>query len=214
MASRQLLAVAGLLERTSDEFRAELVRMADGLGLDPDWITACMSFETGHTFDPAKRNPVSGATGLIQFCPWTYAHPEQWPSTDELATMSAVAQLVWVERYFQPMASKIHSATQCYLAIFGGLGKAEGEAIYSAPSREYEQNRSLDRDGKGYITPGDAARPVLAILAAAQARPRIVVELDGASPKPAAESSGSGLIGASLGLGLLWAIRRWLGRGR
>jgi hypothetical protein len=211
-----LLAVQGLEEHTDNAFRLELVRMCERLGLVPDWVTACMAFETAYSFDPAKRNPQSGATGLIQFCPWSYAHPEQWPSTDELAAMGAIEQLTWVEKYFAPMASKIHSLTDCYLGIFGGLGKGLDEAIYSAPGKRYDQNKALDKDGDGRITPREAAAPVSGIYQAAGGKLPIIVSDEpappgGSSPAEPMQAS-SGVAGAlAIIFAGLWA---WLKRKR
>src|SRR6266702_791808 len=49
-----------------------LVSAAQWIGIDPSWLAEIISFETGHTFDPAIKNKTgSGATGLIQFMPNT-----------------------------------------------------------------------------------------------------------------------------------------------
>ena len=48
------------------EFIKEVEKIAERLKTKPEYLLAAMSFETGGTFDPAKRNGI-GATGLIQF---------------------------------------------------------------------------------------------------------------------------------------------------
>lgn len=54
--------------KVSPEFRETVGDICDGLQIEPDWLMACMAFETGYTFDPAKKNGAgSSGTGLIQF---------------------------------------------------------------------------------------------------------------------------------------------------
>ena len=70
------------------------------------WLMSCMAFESGETFSPSVRNAAgSGATGLIQFMPSTAK--DLGTSTTELADMSAVDQLDYVQKYFRPYASRI-----------------------------------------------------------------------------------------------------------
>ena len=68
--------------------------------------------------------------------------------------------------------------TDTYLAVFAPdfIGSGPDVAVYSAPSNNYEKNKALDREKKGFISVSDAARPVLNIIAAAEQRPRIEVE--------------------------------------
>jgi hypothetical protein len=93
--AREILHIAGL-EKTTPEFRRELIAVADRQGLDPSYLAAVISFETGHTFDATKANPYSGCVGLIQFC---------MPSTvgttrSELLQMSPIEQLEYVEKHY------------------------------------------------------------------------------------------------------------------
>ncbi len=111
--SVKILNVRGL-DKQSPRFREELVRMAHRLGLDPSAIAGVMSIESG--FGPAAVNPHTRATGLIQFMPSTAKM--LGTSVEELATMSALDQLVFVERYFSPLASRIKSEADHYIAVF------------------------------------------------------------------------------------------------
>jgi hypothetical protein len=135
--------------KVSREFREKIAAICARIAIvDASWLMACMAFETGHTFDPAKRNPVSGATGLIQFMPSTAAGLET--NTDELARMSAEDQLEYVERYFKPYAGRIRSLSDCYMAILWpkAIGEPDDFALFSA-GQAYAQNKGLDLDPDG-----------------------------------------------------------------
>src|SRR5690606_22727031 len=81
--------------KVSAEFRARLCEVAAALGVEPDYLMACIAFETGETFRPDVRNAAgSGAVGLIQFMPATARG--LGTSTEALARMSAVEQLDYV----------------------------------------------------------------------------------------------------------------------
>lgn len=176
-----LLAVRGL-EHTSAAFHRELVALATRLGLSADFLAAVISFETGGTFDPAIRNPSSGATGLIQFMPSTAK--QLGTSTDALARMSAVDQLEFVERYYAPVANRIATLSDHYLAVFApiGLGRGPDFVLYASPSSAYEQNKALDHAGDGTITVSDASAPVAGIVREAEKRPRLLVTGNGGAP--------------------------------
>ena len=94
--------------RVTDAFRNRILEIAANLEAEPSYLMAAIAFETGRTFSPSVRNKASGATGLIQFMPSTAT--SLGTSTDELATMSAEAQLDFVARYFQPNRGKLRTA--------------------------------------------------------------------------------------------------------
>jgi hypothetical protein len=149
--------------KVSADFRQQVGAIAAGLGVDPSWIMACMYFES--RLDPAARNPVSGATGLIQFMPSTARG--LGTTTDELAAMTAEAQLNFVGAYFAPFKGRIKTFADCYAAILwpAAVGSPDGEVIFAGGSKAYEQNAALDVGRKGYVTKADAASFPLARLA-------------------------------------------------
>lgn len=171
---RTILAVRGI-EHTSDRFRDEVLQLSARIDVNPDYLAAVMSFETGGTFDPAVRNPKSKAVGLIQFTKGTAADLDT--TRDKLARLSAVGQLRYVERYLAPAKGRLRSATDHYMAVFApkGIGKPPGFVLYTKPSNSYSMNVRLDTNRDGTITVVEAAAPTLAIVAAAEKRPRIVV---------------------------------------
>jgi hypothetical protein len=147
----ELLNVPGLAT-TSRAFKRKAVTIASGMGLDPSLLLAVMSFETAGTFDPAIKNPHSGAVGLIQFT-------KKWASivvgktVEELGAMSAVEQLDYVEAWYRyhHIYLSITEPRDYYLAVFAptGIGKPESFPLYVAPSQAYEQNKAMDADVHG-----------------------------------------------------------------
>lgn len=121
------------------------------------WLMSCMAFESGETFSPTIVNGAgSGAIGLIQFMPNT----AEYLGTDviELAGMSAVQQLDYVEKYFKPYASRIHTMSDMYMAILMPkfIGSPEDTPIFKE-GISYRQNAGLDVNKDGKITKAEAA---------------------------------------------------------
>jgi len=214
-----LLAVSGI-EKTSAEFRAELCRVAARLGTDPNYLAAVMSVESG--FNASIRNPLSGATGLIQFIPATAKR--LGTSTAELAKMTAVEQLVYVEKYFQPFAGRLNTVDDVYLVVFcpAGVGKGPDFVLAreddSSPgpcgkqSLVYAQNSGLDTNKDGVITNDDAGSVVRAVLTKAQSKPPILVDVDmTAPPLPGPKTSPVILLMAFAGGGSAgWYLGKWV----
>lgn len=78
--------------KVSAAFKEKVVEISLFLEVSPDYLMACMAFETGEKFEASIKNAVgSGAVGLIQFMPSTAKGIGT--STDALSKMSAVTQL-------------------------------------------------------------------------------------------------------------------------
>ena len=101
--------------RVDQAFRVKVREIGDRLSIDPNWLMAVMGFETGYTFSPAARNPGSTATGLIQFL--EASAREVGTSTAQLARMTAVRQLDYVEAYYKPYSGRIRNLGDAYLAV-------------------------------------------------------------------------------------------------
>jgi len=210
----ELLAVRGL-DGTTDMFRRELVAVAQRLALNPSYLAAVISFETGGTFSPSIRNPASGAVGLIQFTKTTAI--ALGTTLDWLAGLSAIEQLAWVQSYYGKVLGprSIDSVADHYLAVFApaGLGKGADFVLYASPSVAYEQNKALDRNSDGTITAAEAAAPVQGIVNAARERPPIIVQpFTPPPPAPAPgvvpQPSGRAVLGGLALLGLAFAAWR------
>ena len=148
------------------EFNAKVREIAERMECDPNYLMAVMAFETGETFSPKIRNAAgSGATGLIQFMPATARR--LGTTTAKLASMRALDQLDYVEKYFRTATGRqMRSLSDIYMAVLwpAAVGRAESHVLFRKPSRAYVQNRGLDGNRDGVITKAEASAKVHAKL--------------------------------------------------
>ena len=149
--------------RVSAEFKSKLIQIAGNIGVDPNHLISAMAFETGETFSPSIKNP-NGATGLIQFTPDTST--ELGTCTADLAAMTAVDQMDYVEKYFDPYKNRLETIEDVYMAILwpAAIGKANSWVLFSSPSPQYDRNSGLDTDKDGHVTKEEASAMVRAKL--------------------------------------------------
>jgi peptidoglycan hydrolase-like protein with peptidoglycan-binding domain len=153
----QIQGVQGNVHVTP-EFIAAVEAMAERLKTKPEYLLAAMSFETGGSFDPAIRNGI-GATGLIQFLRSTAEG--LGTTTDKLAKMSSVAQLVFVEKYLTPFAGRLGTLEAVYTSILSGSPKKPDTVLFKEGTLEYKLN-PLDWNDDGIITAREATLVVAA----------------------------------------------------
>jgi hypothetical protein len=153
----------------SKRFRERLVATAADLQIEPNFLMACIAFETGRTFDPALRNASgSGAVGLIQFMPSTAQ--ALGTTTAKLARMSAPKQLDYVARYFAPSRGRLTTLADVYMAILwpAAVGKPDTFVLFDRQDpdhpRRYVQNAGLDFDRNGVITKAEATARIARLL--------------------------------------------------
>ena len=149
-------------KKVSEEFRQRVREIAGSLKTDPDYLMACMAFESGETFSPSIKNAAgSGATGLIQFMPSTAQG--LGTTTEELASMTPVEQLDFVEKYFKPSRGKLSSLDDVYMAILwpAAVGKPRDFVLFRKDDpdhpQRYIQNAGLDFNRDGVVTKAEAA---------------------------------------------------------
>ena len=140
------------------EFIDAVEQMAERLGTQPEYLLAAMSFETGGRFDPSVQNGI-GATGLIQFLSGTAQNLST--TTDKLAKMSAVAQLAFVEKYFEPFKGKLGTLEAVYTSILSGSPMKPEAVLFKAGTPAYKLSQ-LDWNDDGIITAREATTPVAA----------------------------------------------------
>lgn len=140
-----------------------------GAFFDPNWLMACMAWESGESFAPDKKNMAgSGATGLIQFMPTTAkelgAYRKTTLTTATLAKMTAEDQLTWVYWYFRMQIDRhgpITNLEDCYMAILwpGAVGSPVSAPLWTKGKMPttYRQNAGLDSNKDGTITKQEAA---------------------------------------------------------
>ncbi len=171
LVSGVLVAVPALRQiafgaKVSPAFKSKVLTIARNLNIDPDYLMACMAFETGETFSPSIKNQAgSGAVGLIQFMPDTAQN--LGTTTNALAKMTAVEQLDYVERYFRSLRRRISTIEDVYMAILwpAAIGRPNAVVLFRQPSIAYAQNQGLDANGDGMVTKAEAAAPVVRELA-------------------------------------------------
>lgn len=127
-------------------------RVAKNIGVNPNDLAAVISFETGGTFDPSKRNPNSSATGLIQFMKGSGGTKGQYygMSRDKFGSLSFDEQMVYVEKYFKDRgfkSGKSQTTGDVYGAVTG-YG-------YKRGSQAYNLNKVWDSNKNGVIEKGE-----------------------------------------------------------
>lgn len=152
-------------------FLDAVVDMSARLGVNPSYITTIMALETGRRFTADVTNAAgSGATGLIQFMPNTAKG--LGTTTELLAKMTPIEQLVYVEKYFKPYTGAMDRLVDCYLAVLypDAMGGALDDVIWSKSSATsflrkcYTQNIGFDKAKKGFITVRDVANSIQRVM--------------------------------------------------
>jgi hypothetical protein len=139
--------------KVSAPFKTRVIAICQELGVTPDYLMACMAFETGESFSPSILNAAgSKAVGLIQFMPNTAK--ALGTTSEALSQMTAVAQLDYVLKYFKPHKGKLRTLEDVYMAILypAAIGKPADHALFKDPSKVYTQNKGFDRDKDKQIT--------------------------------------------------------------
>lgn len=155
-------------KNVSQEFKDKVMQIADRLGTNPNFLMAVMSFETGGSFSPSKKNMAgSGAVGLIQFMPSTAK--ALGTTTEALAAMTAEEQLDFVAKYLNPFKNRMKTVEDAYMAVLFpvAIGKGQDHVLFRKNTKVYNQNRGLDLNNDGVITVGEAADKVRSRLGAA-----------------------------------------------
>lgn len=136
-----ILEAYGDLSAVTPDVAAELVDLADNLGLDPYVLANLIYYESG--WRPQAVNSASGATGLIQFMPSTAER--LGISTDLLLTLDAEDQLPWIAEYLRRQLASVQSrwtGTEAdhYMLVF--YPAAVGKPDYEFPSKVTDVNAS------------------------------------------------------------------------
>lgn len=172
------------LRKQGPAVHRELVALAGRHGLDVDHLAALIAHESG--WNPAARNPVTQAVGLIQFMP-RYTRQLFGLSADQIAKLSTLEQLALVERFFAGVAQRIGHPIGADVAIAAFLpahvGKPDGFVAFERPSKGYWQNAPLDLDKDGRITLGEVRADVARML---EGRARFEVDASSSSSSSSA----------------------------
>ncbi|NOY50442.1 MAG: transglycosylase SLT domain-containing protein [Chlorobi bacterium] len=129
------------------------------LGIPADWIMAVMYKES--RLDHRAVNRFTGATGLIQFMPTTASG--LGTSTQALRSMSNIAQLDYVKKYYWPLRYRVKSYTDAYLAVFfpAAMAKSENFVLrtsHLAADTLARQNKVIDYNHDHELTKAEVQR--------------------------------------------------------
>lgn len=136
----------------TDEKAQIIAETAQRLGMNPNDLAAVISFETGGTFSPNKRNPYSSATGLIQFMRGSGGTKGKYygMTRDQFGSLSFAEQMKYVEKYFRAngfTAGKKVGVADVYSAVTG-WGHKKG-------TQAYELNKVWDSNKNGVVEKGE-----------------------------------------------------------
>lgn len=126
---------------------------AKELNIEPAWLASVVKAESGNNLKAV--NPVSGASGLIQWLPSTAK--ELGTSVEAIRQMTREQQNALIVRYLKPYAGHIRNEGDAHLAVFypKAIGQPDTFELFRKGTKAYEQNQQLDRDNKGFITRAD-----------------------------------------------------------
>ncbi|UQS93179.1 tape measure protein [Acinetobacter phage Brutus] len=138
------------------EKAASIARVAKNIGVNPNDLAAVISFETGGTFSPSKRNPNSSATGLIQFMAGSGGTKGKYygMTRDQFGSLSFDEQMKYVEKYFLDRSSRFRAGNEAKNTTGDVYGAVTGYG-YKKGSREYELNKVWDSNKNGIIEKGE-----------------------------------------------------------
>lgn len=221
---RTVAATRGIERTTADERRA-LVEVADSLGIEPDWLAAVISFESG--WDPKAKNKFSGATGLIQFMPATasgYGY-----TIAQIAAMPIEGQLRGPVYQYLATKGKMRNLEDTYLAVFfpkamgrpdsfvvgvkdglSGVGESSDPKERKFQAKVYTQNAALDTNKDGVIRRSDIVGVIRSVARAAEGKPRLLVPDAPVLQRPWIFFA----LFATSGAALVWAVSRHTSYGK
>ena len=151
-----MLEYENLVASNQDAFIAKVIDISTRLNINPNWLMGVMYVES--RLNPTAQNPITFATGLIQFMPNTAK--SLGTTIEAIRAMSNVQQLDYVYKYLLPYSGKIKSFSDCYFAVFfpAAIGKADTwvlQAVNLTAAKIAAQNPLYDVGKKGYITVAD-----------------------------------------------------------
>lgn len=150
--------------KVSAVFRERVRWIGEDLQIDPNFLMACMAWESGRTFRPDVKNMAgSGATGLIQFMPATAR--ALGTTVEALAKKTAEDQLNEVWKYFKSFKGRLKTLSDVYMAILWpkAVGQPDEYALFTG-GVAYRQNAGLDTNKDGRVTKREAAAKVAGLL--------------------------------------------------
>ena len=127
------------------EFTEKVNNICTELRIEANWLMFVMWFES--RLNHKAVNPISGATGLIQFMPSTAR--SLGTTTDVLKRMNNVQQLDYVLAYLRPYKGRMRTWVDVYLAVFypramGNPNFVITSDIVAKQNKIFDLNKDLD----------------------------------------------------------------------
>lgn len=140
-----MIAFEEYIKENKKQFIDKVIKIANDLNINPNWLMFVMWFES--KLNPKAVNPISKATGLLQFMPTT-----AWAlgtTTDSLLSMNNVQQLDYVLAYLRPYKGKMKKWIDVYLAVFypAAIGNPDyviTRDIVAKQNKIFDLNNDLD----------------------------------------------------------------------
>ena len=150
------------VKTNKDAFISKVIAISQKLGIEPEWLMQVFVNESGVNHQAV--NPVSNATGLIQFMPDTAT--SLGTSVAALKAMTNVQQLDYVYKYLSPYVGKINSYIDLYFTVFFPLaiGKPDDWVFQTsklAASKIATQNPVCDINKDGKLTVAEVREAML-----------------------------------------------------
>lgn len=146
---------------TSNAERELVLAEGEKRGYPADELDAVIQVESG--WNPAARNPVTDASGLIQFMPFTLKALGWTEGTAEFRKLTSAEQAPWVGKYFDDVADRWKYPGDTYLVVAakGYVGRADSTVVYAKGSKAWEQNKGWRPADGGDITAGSIRAVIL-----------------------------------------------------
>lgn len=133
------------VKENKEEFATKVADICNQLNINPNWLMFVMWFES--RLNPQAVNPISGATGLIQFMPSTAR--SLGTTTDALKRMGNVQQLDYVLAYLRTYRGRMKTWVDVYLAVFypramGNPNFVITSDIVARQNKIFDLNKDLD----------------------------------------------------------------------
>ncbi|MBX8466095.1 C39 family peptidase [Deinococcus sp. RIT780] len=169
--------------------RSGILWAAGELGINPNDLATCISFESNYTFSPAEPNGAGGkAIGLIQFLPPSFAQMNQYLNSatgssdrakrikseiekygwsanklnrSSFKSMNFDEQIKYVVLHFKAHGLKPNSPlSELYRKILAPF--SDTEKMYTKGDGFYEANSGLDINDDDIISAAEAVRKIIA----------------------------------------------------
>lgn len=162
-----MIAAKGINNFNLDK-AASIARVARNIGVNPNDLAAVISFETGGTFSPSAKNPLSSATGLIQFMKGSGGTKGKYygMSREKFGSLSFDEQMNYVEKYFKDRDKRFRAGNEGKNTVADVYTAVTGYGYKDVPKYNkkgnridpYFLNRVWDSNKDGYISKGEMVR--------------------------------------------------------